>query len=161
MATRITDIITQLYATMVAAFKKGSRVEYGLPITITNAITCPVSSTTQLSVTVPVDCWVRGIYPEIVDPAAIATMQNDMFVSSITIAGFTLFDCQATIMPIFAAVYPNSPQTALNKLGYPNGFKLRQGDVITISFVNQDAGNAGRGSVLVDAYRCDQLRPPG
>ena len=149
MATRITDIITQLYATMVAAFKKWSRVEYGLPITITNAITCPVS------------CLVRGIYPEIVDPAAIATMQNDMFVSSITIAGFTLFDCQATIMPIFAAVYPNSPQTALNKLGYPNGFKLRQGDVITISFVNQDAGNAGRGSVLVDAYRCDQLRPPG
>jgi hypothetical protein len=161
MGTRITDFITQLCATMVAAFRKWSRVEYGLPITITNSIACPVSSTTQLSVTVPVDCWVRGVYPEIVDPAAPATMQNDMFVSSVTIAGFTLLDCQATIQPIFASVYPNTPQTPLNKLGFPNGFKLRQGDVITISYVNQDAANPGRGSVFVDAYRCDQLRPPG
>jgi hypothetical protein len=158
---RVTDFVAQMCATLVAAFKRWSRVEYGLPITITNAIACPVSATTQLSVTVPVDCWVRGVYPEILDPAAIAAMQNDMFVSSVTIAGFTLFDCQATIQPIFASVYPNTPQTSLNKTGYPNGFKLRQGDVITISFVNQDAANVGRGSVLVDAFRCDQLRPPG
>lgn len=160
MAQRISDIMTQLVSMLTAAFRKWSNVDYGLPITMTNAIAVPQSTTTQLSVTVPVDCFVRGIYPVICAPGAPGTVDDEMFVAGVTIAGFTLLDCQATIAPVFSSTNPNQPLNANQISGYPGGFKLRQGDVITVSFTNGPTA-AGRGSVYVDAYRCDSLRPAG
>ena len=160
MAQRITDLMTQLVSMIATAFRRWSNADYGLPITMTNAIAVPQSATVQLSVTVPVDCFVRGIYPVVCAPAAPQTVDDEMFVAGITIAGFSLWDCQAVIAPVLSSANPNQPLSANQISGYPGGFKLRQGDVVTVSFTNGPTA-AGRGSVFIDAYRCDSLRPAG
>ena len=159
---RLTDFVAQLAATFLSAFKRWSLVDFNLPITLTNAIVCPTGATTNLSVTVPVDCWIRNVVPVIANPAALAAPDPLGFVSSITISGFTLYQHQGVVVPFFSSTVPNSAKSSLDFTGYPNGFEMRQGDVITVSFVNNNPAAAPvvlTGSVLVDAYRRETLRP--
>ena len=156
---RLTDFFAQLANSFYTAFVRWARTNYGLPITLTNAIACPVAATTNLSVTVPVDCYVRNVVPVIVNPAALAAPDLNGFVSSVTIAGFTLYQHQGVVTPLFSSTNPNTAESSLDFTGYPRGIELRQGDVITIAFTNNNAAVVLQGSVMIDAFRKDDLRP--
>ena len=129
-----------------------------------NTIPVVAAGTTNLTITMPVDSWVCGIYPTVVNPAAVlgATQVNDGWCSRIDIAGFNIWTMQGLIGPLFGAATSTDatlPVTSQGSHGYARPFLVRQGDTITVSFTSLQpvGGLVYRGTVFIDAYRADTL----
>ena len=151
MAGRLTDQFTALFQSLVNAIVNWTKAGAGLPITVINTIPIAVAATTNLTITMPVDSWVCGIYPSVVSPGvppATALQVTDAWCSRIDIAGFNIWTMQGLIGPIFGDQGTH---------GYARPFLVRQGDTITVSFTSLNAATVYRGTVFIDAYRADTL----
>ena len=163
MAGRLTDQFTALFQSLVNAIVNWTKAGAGLPITVINTIPIAVAATTNLTITMPVDSWVCGIYPSVVSPGvppATALQVTDAWCSRIDIAGFNIWTMQGLIGPIFGDVSSASstlPVTNQGTHGYARPFLVRQGDTITVSFTSLNAATVYRGTVFIDAYRADTL----
>jgi len=161
---RATDLFTQLVQRVASALSYLARDFYGLPITMTGAAGVAAAGTTVLSITAPTDCYVRGFtHTILVTASGNATPTGRL--DRIDVAGFQTWDCQTAVDPILAPITgaagvggASGPFSALQTLGYPKGFKLRQGDTMQFTFVNNGAA-ACTGSILIDASRVDQIKP--
>lgn len=163
MAERMTDKFNRLFQALVNAVVNWTKAGAGLPITVINTIPVVPAATTPLTITMPVDSWVCGVYPTVVNTAAIPSTQvTDAWCARIDIAGFQIWSMQGAIGPVFGesfSVNSTLPLTNQANHGYARPFLVRQGDTITVSFTNlQAAGGATyRGTVFIDAYRADNL----
>jgi hypothetical protein len=164
MAGRLTDHFTALFQSLVDAIVNWTKAGAGLPITVINTIPVAVAATTNLTITMPVDSWICGIYPTVLDPTVVtgATQVNDAWCSRIDIAGFNIWSMQGLIAPLFGAATSNGatlPSTSQGVHGYARPFLVRQGDTITVAFTSLQpaAGIVYRGTVFIDAYRADHL----
>jgi len=158
---RPTDIAAGAFAVIADTLRSWARQDYGLPITLTGAATIPVTGSAQLTITIPTDSYIRSITHTVLLDATGAAVP-DAFLDRIDVAGFQIYDAQTAVVPLSAPVTgagaPGAFSTPLRTLGYPKGFRLRQGDTIQFTFSSNNAA-VTRGSVQVDAYRIDQLRP--
>ena len=158
---RLTDLVANALATLANAVVSWARQDWGLPITITGAATIPITGSAQLTITLPTDSHIRSITHTVLLDATGAAVP-DAFLDRIDVAGFQIYDAQTAVVPLPAPVTgagaPGAFSTPLRTLGYPKGFRLRQGDTIQFTFTSNNAA-VTRGSVQVDAYRIDQLRP--
>ena len=153
----MTDKFNRLFSTLVGAVSRYAKLGSGLPITVVNTVAVAATSSTQLTITMPTDAWVSGIYPTVLTTAGVAV--QDAWCDSIDIAGFRIYDMQGALGPIFNPAAVNSiPQTAQTFHGYPHQFRVRQGDTITITFTSLNAAIL-RGTAYIDAYRVDHLEP--
>ena len=165
MAARLTDQFTKLFTSLVNAIVNWTKAGAGLPITVINTVPVLPAATTNLTITMPVDSWVCGVYPSVVNapaPPGVAIQVTDAWCSRIDIAGFQIWSMQGLIGPVFgdaASVSSTLPQTNQATHGYARPFLVRQGDTITVSFTSLQlaAGLTYRGTVFIDAYRADTL----
>ena len=159
MATRITDAITKAIAQTAHAISVYTRASQGLPLTMVQAIQVAASSTQSLTMTATTDIWVNGISTNLTTVAMV--LVDDARITRMEIAGFLIYEDQGTDEPLFMdttggrAGY-NNPQ---GYHGFPTPFVMRQGDVLTVTCENNDAGAVAVLSVKVDAYRCSMQRP--
>jgi hypothetical protein len=161
---RTSDLATAIMQRVASALSYLSRDFYGLPITMTGATGVAAAGTTVLSITAPTDCYVRGLTGTILITAS-GNATTTGRLDRIDVAGFQIWDCQTATDPILAPITgaagaggASAQFSPAQTLGYPKGFKLRQGDTMQFTFVNNGAA-ACTGSVLIDAYRVDQIKP--
>jgi hypothetical protein len=163
MAARLTDQFTKLFTSLVNAIVNWTKAGAGLPITVINTVPVLPAATTNLTITMPVDSWVCGVYPTVLNVAAVPSTQvSDGWCSRIDIAGFQIWSMQGLIGPVFGESTSASstlPLTNQAAHGYARPFLVRQGDTITVSFTSLQpaAGITYRGTVFIDAYRADHL----
>ena len=157
MAERLTEKFNRNFEVITESIANFTHVREGLPICVVNAVPVAATSSTTMTITMPTDCWIDGIYPTVFTTAGVAV--QDAWVDRIDIAGFRIWEMQGSVGPIFAGLTQNSlPQTAQAFHGYARPFKVRQGDVITTTFTSLNAAVL-RGTVFVDAYRVDPMHP--
>jgi|TARA_R110000751_G_scaffold44863_3_gene102302 hypothetical protein len=161
MAERMTDKFNRLFSSLVNAVVNWTKAGAGLPITVINTVPVLPAATTNLTITMPVDSWVCGVYPTVLNVAAATAAQvTDGWCSRIDIAGFQIWSMQGLIGPVFGETTSTSstlPLTNQAMHGYARPFLVRQGDTITVSFTSLSAANTYRGTVFIDAYRADSL----
>jgi hypothetical protein len=153
VAQRLTDKITEAIARAANALTVYTRANQGLPIVMVKALSVAASTTSTLTFTVATDCWVNGITTNVTTAAFV--LVNDARVTRIEVAGFLLFEDQGTQCPFFydATSGRSGYETAENFKGYATPFRLRQGDVLSVTCQNDDASNAAIVSAKIDAYR--------
>jgi hypothetical protein len=159
MAERMTDAFNRLFSSLVNSIVNYTKAGCGLPITVINTTPIAATATTVLTITMPTDAWVSGIYPTCATAAG-AQLQ-DVWVDRIDIAGFQIWDMQGALGPIYGEAVTSSamlPATPQARHGYARPFLVRQGDTISVSFSSLNAA-VQRGTVFIDAYRADALRP--
>lgn len=160
---RPTDIAANALQAVAAKLAVFTRADYGLPITLTGAVQVAATSSAVLSITIPTDSYVRSILHTVLLDAN-GSAVSDAFLDRVDVAGFQIYDAQTATVPLLnpvnAAGVPsaNGQFSPLNTVGFPRGFKLRQGDTIEFTFTSNNAA-ATRGSVQVDAFRIDQMHP--
>jgi hypothetical protein len=159
MVQRLTDKFTEAFQTLVSAVQTYTRANQGLPMIMAEALSVPAASTQSLTITCTTDVYVNNIQTNVTSAAF--ALVNDARVTRIQVAGFLLYEDQGTQTPFFYDTTGGRAgyEGAENFKGYATPFKLRQGDVITVTCQNTDAANAAILSVKVDAYRTTQARP--
>jgi hypothetical protein len=162
MAERMTDKFNRLFTSLTNALVNWTKAGAGLPITVINTVPVLPAATSTLTITMPVDSWVCGIYPTVLNVAAAAAEVSDAWCDRIDIAGFQIWTMQGALSPVYGAAGSSTgtlPLTNQAIHGYARPFLVRQGDTITVSFTSQVAagGATYRGTVFIDAYRADHL----
>ena len=163
MAERMTDKFNRLFSGMVNSIINWTKGGAGLPITVINTVPVLPAATSTLTITMPVDSWVCGIYPTVLNVAAVPSTQvNDAWCDRIDIAGFQIWSMQGAIAPVYGESGSSTSTLPLTNQaihGYARPFLVRQGDTITVSFTSLVAagGATYRGTVFIAAYPDDSL----
>tara|TARA_R110002110_G_scaffold203316_1_gene414428 strand:+ start:206 stop:676 length:471 start_codon:yes stop_codon:yes gene_type:complete len=153
MAERMTDKFTKLFTMLTNAIVNFTKAGAGLPITVINTTPVQPLAASVLTITMPTDAWVCGIYPTVT--TVLGAQVQDVWCDRIDIAGFNIWDMQGAVAPVFG-VGQTLPLWSQGFHGYARPFLVRQGDVITVTFTSLNAA-ATRGTVAIDSYRADHL----
>jgi hypothetical protein len=165
--TRVVDLLQAALQRISLALSTLSRDYYGLPITLTGATAVAANGSAVLTITVPTDSYVRSLSHRVLITATGAQALNARL-DRIDVAGFQIWDCQTALDPHLVPVIGAGAAAGaggiagqvspLQTVGFPKGFRLRQGDTIEFTFTSNNAA-ATRGSIQVDAFRVDQIKP--
>ena len=157
----MTDKISEIFQAIGRAVQVYTRANQGLPLIMTRAISVPAATTQTLTITCTTDVYVNNIQTNVTSAAF--ALVNDARVTRIQVAGFLLYEDQGTQTPFF---YDNTGgragyDTAENFKGFATPFRIRQGDVISVTCQNLDAANPAILSVKTDSYRTTPLTTAG